>query len=96
MQQKNQGQDVFGGPYKLFKKSKTGSGYGTVISVCIMIDNRIQERTFKRGSLTNTSFSKHKYLNAALTSAISKLETLMQKGYHPVERIDLVTLRDMV
>ena len=91
-----QGNDVFGGPYKLYKKAKSGSGYESVVSMCIMTDNRIQARTYTNGNLNGTTFSQNKDLNSALKSAISKLESLMQNEYYPVERIDLVALRDMV
>ena len=92
----HQGNDVFGGPYKLYKKAKSGSGYESVVSMCIMTDNRIQARTYTNGNLHGTTFSQNKDLNSALKSAISKLESLMQNEYYPVERIDLVALRDMV
>ena len=40
--QQNQANDIFGGPYKLYKKAKDGqSGYEAVISMCIMTDNRL-------------------------------------------------------
>tara|TARA_B110000305_G_C19141224_1_gene493602 strand:+ start:75 stop:635 length:561 start_codon:yes stop_codon:yes gene_type:complete len=92
----SQGNAVFGGPYKLYKKAKSGSRYESVVSMCIMTDNRIQARTYTNGNLHGTTFSQNKDLNSALKSAISKLESLMQNEYYPVERIDLVALRDMV
>ena len=91
--------EVFGGPYKLFKKTLDDYNrpYEAVISICILNNNGLSERYYRDGTIQSTVIKKHTSLQKVVDGAIKRLEYLIQQEfYHPVDPLDLTTLQDLV
>ena len=62
-----------------------------------MDDNTVSERIYEKGQIMKTNSLNNKTLNNALNTTILRLEHLMQKQhYHPVDALDVQTLRNMI
>ena len=90
--------NLFGGPYRLTKKSTSKSSiFEGVKSICIMDDNSVSERIYKNGILESTNAIKYPDLTQAIEACVRKLEYLMQKElYNPLQPMDLTSLQSLV